>query len=241
VVAPPEGSDVYMIARLWNFWPILELEKGKTYKLHLTSMDYNHGFRCSRPTSTSSGAGLRARDQGHAQRVGHFLHRVQRVLRHWPPRDGGSHVREVSEDSHDPTTYRTCPRACNSKAGRGAHENQRRHGRGGLLVGGLLAIGVVLTRWPAVHWLPADTFYMVLTAHGIDMLIFWIIFFEVAVLYFCLIDAAALSHCHAKIAWLGFALMLIGVVNNVVVFQGSSSVMMTSYVPMMAHWSFYLA
>jgi cytochrome c oxidase subunit 2 len=33
-----------MIARLWNFWPILELEKGKTYKLHLTSMDYNHGF-----------------------------------------------------------------------------------------------------------------------------------------------------------------------------------------------------
>ena len=44
VVAAPEGSDVYMIARLWNFWPILELEKGKTYKLHLTSMDYNHGF-----------------------------------------------------------------------------------------------------------------------------------------------------------------------------------------------------
>jgi cytochrome c oxidase subunit 1 len=30
------------------------------------------------------------------------------------------------------------------------------------------------------------------------------------------------------------------VVNNVSVFQGGSSVMMTSYVPMMAHWSFYL-
>jgi len=44
VVSAPEGSDVYMIARLWNWWPILELEKGKTYKLHLTSMDYNHGF-----------------------------------------------------------------------------------------------------------------------------------------------------------------------------------------------------
>jgi cytochrome c oxidase subunit 2 len=44
VVAPPPGSDVYMLARLWQFWPILELEKGKTYKLHLTSMDYNHGF-----------------------------------------------------------------------------------------------------------------------------------------------------------------------------------------------------
>ena len=44
VVAPPPGSDVYLIARLWNFWPILELQKGKTYRLHLSSMDYNHGF-----------------------------------------------------------------------------------------------------------------------------------------------------------------------------------------------------
>ena len=44
VVHPPEGADVYLIARLWNWWPIIELEKGKTYKLHLTSMDYNHGF-----------------------------------------------------------------------------------------------------------------------------------------------------------------------------------------------------
>ena len=44
VVAPPPGSDVYLLARLWSFWPILELEKGKTYRLHLTSMDYNHGF-----------------------------------------------------------------------------------------------------------------------------------------------------------------------------------------------------
>jgi cytochrome c oxidase subunit 2 len=44
VVRPPEGSDVYLIARLWQWWPILELEKGKTYRLHLTAMDYQHGF-----------------------------------------------------------------------------------------------------------------------------------------------------------------------------------------------------
>ena len=44
VVHPPEGSDIYLVARLWAWWPILELEKDKTYKLHLTSMDYNHGF-----------------------------------------------------------------------------------------------------------------------------------------------------------------------------------------------------
>jgi cytochrome c oxidase subunit 2 len=44
VVKPPAGSDVYLIARLWQWWPILELEKGKTYRLHLTAMDYQHGF-----------------------------------------------------------------------------------------------------------------------------------------------------------------------------------------------------
>lgn len=110
-----------------------------------------------------------------------------------------------------------------------------------LLIGGVLAIGVVLTRWPAIHWLEADTFYMVLTAHGLDMLIYWIIFFEIAVLYFA---SSTLLRCRIatpRIAWLAFALMLIGsVVNNIAVFRGASSVMMTSYVPMMAEPNFYL-
>ena len=44
VVAPSAGGDAYVVARLWSFWPTLELEKGKTYRLHLYSMDYNHGF-----------------------------------------------------------------------------------------------------------------------------------------------------------------------------------------------------
>ena len=44
IVAPPDGGDAYIISRLWSFWPILELEKGKTYRLHLSSLDYNHGF-----------------------------------------------------------------------------------------------------------------------------------------------------------------------------------------------------
>jgi cytochrome c oxidase subunit II len=44
VVHPPAGSDVYLIARLWQWWPMIELEEGKTYRLHLASMDYLHGF-----------------------------------------------------------------------------------------------------------------------------------------------------------------------------------------------------
>ena len=110
-----------------------------------------------------------------------------------------------------------------------------------LLVAGILALGVALTRWPAVHLLPADQFYMVLTAHGIDALIFWIIFFEIAILYFA---SSTLLRCRLaapRWAWLGFALMLIGAITtNVAIFQGNSSVMMTSYVPMQAAPHFYL-
>jgi cytochrome c oxidase subunit 1 len=110
-----------------------------------------------------------------------------------------------------------------------------------LLAGGILAMGVTLTRWPAVHLLPADLFYLALTAHGIDMLIFWIIFFEMAILYFC---SSTLLRCRLatpRMAWLGFALMVIGaVVTNVAIFQGGSSVMMTSYAPMPAAPHFYL-
>ena len=141
------------------------------------------------------------------------------------------------------TTYRTCPRS-GLQFDTDAEKLMLANAVAGvvfLLIGGILAIGVVLTRWPAVHWLAADTFYQTLTAHGIDMLIFWIIFFEIAVLYFC---SSTLLRCRIatpRIAWLGFALMLIGsVTTNVAVYQGGSSVMMTSYVPMMAAPSFYL-
>ena len=44
VVAPPPGSDVYLRASTWQWYPILQLEKGQTYRLHLSSMDLQHGF-----------------------------------------------------------------------------------------------------------------------------------------------------------------------------------------------------
>lgn len=43
VVAPPPG-DVYLLARQWQWYPILQLKKGQTYRLHLSSIDLQHGF-----------------------------------------------------------------------------------------------------------------------------------------------------------------------------------------------------
>jgi len=110
-----------------------------------------------------------------------------------------------------------------------------------LLVGGILAIAVTLTRWQAVHMLDASAFYQVLTAHGLNMLVFWIIFFEIAVLYFA---SSTLLRCRLAtptMAWVGFWLMILGaLMNNYSVIRGDSSVMFTSYAPMGAHPTFYL-
>ena len=110
-----------------------------------------------------------------------------------------------------------------------------------LAVGGLFGLLVALTRWPGVHILPADWFYLALTAHGLDVLLVWIIFFEIAVMYFA--SAVLLNSRLAtpRWAWAGFVLMLIGAaITNVAVLQGNSSVMFTSYVPMQAEPNFYL-
>ncbi len=44
IVRPPAGEDVYLLARKWEWWPILELKKGQSYRFHLSSADWVHGF-----------------------------------------------------------------------------------------------------------------------------------------------------------------------------------------------------
>src|SRR5512143_3505457 len=110
-----------------------------------------------------------------------------------------------------------------------------------LAIGGLMGLLVALTRWPAVHLLPADWFYLILTGHGANVLLFWIIFFEIAVLYFASTILLNSRMVTPTLAWLGFALMVVGaIVTNVMVLQGESTVMFTSYPPMQAKPSFYL-
>ncbi|RME62062.1 MAG: cytochrome C oxidase subunit II [Candidatus Dadabacteria bacterium] len=44
IVEPPPGSNVYLIARMWSWDPILKLKENQTYKLHVSSLDLQHGF-----------------------------------------------------------------------------------------------------------------------------------------------------------------------------------------------------
>lgn len=43
-VIKPKGNEVYLLARQFQFEPILQLEKGKTYRVHLSSVDVQHGL-----------------------------------------------------------------------------------------------------------------------------------------------------------------------------------------------------
>ena len=110
-----------------------------------------------------------------------------------------------------------------------------------LLVGAVAALLLALTRWQAVHLLAPVWYYRMLTLHGLNMLIFFIIFFEMAILYFAGPILLGARQPAPKLAWAGFALMLAGaLLVDFVVLWGRADVLFTSYVPLKAHPLYYL-
>ena len=139
--------------------------------------------------------------------------------------------------------FRTCP-----MTGRRVHRAAERLVQANavvsvvaLLIGAVAAILLVLTRWQAVHLLPAEWYYRLLGVHGMSMLIFFIIFFEMAVLHFAstvLLDARMVA---PRLAWGAFGLMTAGAVMvEGLMWAGKADVLFTSYPPLKAHPLFYL-
>ncbi|NNF27118.1 MAG: cytochrome C oxidase subunit II [Gemmatimonadetes bacterium] len=44
LVEPPPGSDIYLQGSMWAWMPVLRLQAGAEYVLHMSSIDVNHGF-----------------------------------------------------------------------------------------------------------------------------------------------------------------------------------------------------
>ncbi len=110
-----------------------------------------------------------------------------------------------------------------------------------LLIGAIAAVLIVLTRWQAVHLLPAEWFYRILGVHGMSMLIFFIIFFEIAVLYFASTVLVNARSCARKTSWFAFGLMVLGsLMVEWMMWSGKADVLFTSYVPLRADPLFYL-
>ena len=143
----------------------------------------------------------------------------------------------------DATTFRTC-----AHTGLRVHLTAERlikvHAVAGVLAilfGGIAAVLVLLTRWPAVHLLDPAMYYRMLTFHGMNMLIFWIIFFEIAILYFAAPIILGSRVAWPRLGWVGFLLMVAGsLLIDVAILRGGADVMFTSYVPLRAVSYFYL-
>lgn len=110
-----------------------------------------------------------------------------------------------------------------------------------LLIGATAALLLVLTRWQAVHLLPAVWYYRILGVHGMNMLIFFIIFFEMAVLWFSCTVLLNSRPAAPRLGWVSFALMVIGaLLVESMQWSGKADVLFTSYPPLKAHPVFYL-
>jgi len=72
-------------------------------------------------------------------------------------------------------------------------------------------------------------------------LFFWIIFFEIAGLYFGSTVILNTKFCSPRWGWIAFGLMVAGLVmSNVIILMGKADVMLTSYTPLKAHPLYYL-
>jgi cytochrome c oxidase subunit 1 len=110
-----------------------------------------------------------------------------------------------------------------------------------LAAGGVMALLIALTRWEAVHLLPSEWFYRLVGAHCATMLIFWILFFEVAGLAFGSTILLNTRLMIPTLSWITYAMMLSGALMvEVTMLSGHATVMFTAYPPLLATSWFYL-
>jgi cytochrome c oxidase subunit 1 len=111
---------------------------------------------------------------------------------------------------------------------------------GFLALGGVLALLIALTRWEAVHLLPTAQFYEFVSTHGTVMLIFWILFFEMAGLIFAGTVLLSARMVIPGLGWAAYALMLGGaLVATWLSLTGQATVMFTAYPPLRAVPAYY--
>ena len=149
----------------------------------------------------------------------------------------------VEEEGPKGARFRTCPSTGN-KVDLQADSLMKSHAVASivaLVLGGISAVLILLTRWQAVHLMGDVWFYRVLTVHGMSMLIFFILFFEMAILFYAgnaLLNARVPA---VRTAWASFVLMVVGAVMvQWAMWTGRADVLFTSYVPLQAHPIFYL-
>jgi len=112
-----------------------------------------------------------------------------------------------------------------------------------LLVGGIFAFTVAMTRWEYVGLLTPADFYVHLSLHAWNLLIFWMVFMEIAILYVGGPIVLGRRMPITKAAAAGYVMMLVGAITiNVSVFLTSppdTAPLLTAYAPLQSPPAFY--
>ena len=113
-----------------------------------------------------------------------------------------------------------------------------------LALGGIFAIFVVLTRWEVVGLLSPGDFYTYLSMHAWLLLIFWMVFMEIAVLYVGGPFVLGRKLPWKRLSQAAYALMAGGAVTILTAIwlteQPNQAPLLTSYVPLPSSEWFYL-
>jgi len=115
-----------------------------------------------------------------------------------------------------------------------------------LSIGGIAAFFIASGRsalTPLIDFLALNNvnYYQWLTLHGMNMLIFWILWAEIAILYFTASVLLSWPIYKYQIAWFAFAIMLFGqILVEYSIISGNANVLFTAYPPLSADILFYI-
>jgi cytochrome c oxidase subunit I len=110
-----------------------------------------------------------------------------------------------------------------------------------LAIAGTMALLVATQRLEVVTFISDDVWYRLVAAHGTTALLYWLLFFEVAGLYWGSTALLGAPMRVPRLAWGVFGLMVAGVaISEFAMLTDDVPVMFTAYPPLEASWYYYL-
>ena len=159
-----------------------------------------------------------------------------------------AHIRALFDNEYDENGFRQC-----SVTGLDVHRSVENHVKLfgltaviALVVGGIFALTVALTRWELIGLIGEfDGYYTHLSMHAWNILIFWMVFMEIAILY---VGGPMVLGRRLPLTWLakgGWVIMLAGAlgVNWSIWTTGAAqdAPLLTAYVPLEVSTWFYVS
>jgi len=152
---------------------------------------------------------------------------------------------EAYHNDYDDDGFRTCG-TTGLRIHRTAENLVKLHGLTAvvaLLVGGIFAVFVAMTRWEVIGLLEPAAFYRYLSMHAWNLLIFWMVFVEIAILYVGGAFVLGRKLSWPRVATAGYVLMLgAAVLVNAAIWttsQPNQQPLLTSYPPLPSSPAFY--